>query len=137
MFPAERPRAQPLSMLSSYAPILILLVLVVGFAAGNVVISELLGRSRPAVAKGAAYECGMGSIGSARVRLSIHFYLVAVLFIVFDVETLLLVPWAASARAFKEAGVGAPVFAQVALFLLVLGLGLLYEWRKGGLAWER
>lgn len=124
-------------MLLDYAPILVLLSLVVGFAVANILFSELLGRSRRAVAKGAAYECGMGSFGSARLRLSIHFYLVAVLFIVFDVETLLLVPWAASARTFAEAGVGGPIFAQVALFLLVLGLGLVYEWKKGGMTWDR
>jgi NADH-quinone oxidoreductase subunit A len=79
----------------------------------------------------------MGSYGNARLRLSIHFYLVAVLFIVFDVETLLLVPWAATARTFTEAGVGGAVFAQIAVFLLVLGLGLVYEWRKGGMTWDR
>ncbi len=124
-------------MLLDYAPILVLLALVAGFAVSNVVFSELVGRTRRAVAKGAAYECGMGSIGNARLRLSIHFYLVAVLFIVFDVETLLLVPWAASARTFTEAGVGGIVFAQVAIFLFVLGLGLLYEWRKGGMSWDR
>ncbi len=124
-------------MLSAYAPVLVLLALVVGFAVGNVVLSEAVGRLRRAVTKGAAYECGMEPLGNARLRLSIHFYLLAVLFIVFDVETLLLVPWAASARAFAEAGVGGPVFAQVALFLFVLGLGLVYEWRKGGLEWDR
>ena len=124
-------------MLSDYAPILVLLALVIGFAIANVGLSELLGRSRRAVAKGSAYECGMGSLGNARLRLSIHFYLVAVLFIVFDVETLLLVPWAATARAFADAGVGGPILAQVGLFLFVLGLGLVYEWRKGGMQWDR
>jgi NADH-quinone oxidoreductase subunit A len=124
-------------MLTDYGPILVLLALVGGFAVFNVILSEAVGRSRRAVAKGAAYECGMGSMGTARLRLSIHFYLVAVLFIVFDVETLLLVPWAVTARAFTEAGVGGIVFAQVALFLLVLGLGLVYEWRKGGMTWDR
>jgi NADH-quinone oxidoreductase subunit A len=124
-------------MLTSYAPILILLGLVLGFAGTNVVVSELLGRNRPAVGKGSAYECGMASVGSARLRLSIHFYLVAVLFILFDVESLLLVPWAVSARALSDAGAGGIVFAEVLGFVAVLGVGLAYVWRKGGLTWER
>ena len=124
-------------MLHDYAPLLILIVLVVGFAVGNIVISELLGRRRLAVGKDSAYECGMGAVGSARLRLSIHFYLVAVLFILFDVETLLLVPWAVAARALSAAGVGWIVFLEVVGFVGVLGVGLAYVWRKGGLTWDR
>jgi NADH-quinone oxidoreductase subunit A len=124
-------------MLTAYAPLLILLGIVLAFAAGNIVLSELVGRPRKAVAKGTAYECGMEVVGSARLRLSIHFYLVAVFFILFDVESLLLIPWAVSAKAFAEAGVGSIVFAEVASFVAVLGVGLAYVWRKGGLTWER
>ena len=124
-------------MLIDYAPILVLLAVVGAFASGGVIVSELLGRSRRSIGKGSAYECGTQGVGNARLRLSIHFYLVAVLFIIFDVETLLLVPWAATAKTFAEAGVGGIVFAQVAGFLFVLGLGLVYEWRKGGMTWDR
>lgn len=124
-------------MLTDYAPILVLLGVVLAFAAGNVVLSELLSTRRRGVDKGAAYECGMGAIGNARLRLSIHFYLVAVLFILFDVESLLLIPWAVSAKAFAEAGIGGVVFAEVAGFVAVLGVGLAYVWRKGGLEWDR
>lgn len=123
-------------MLTQYAPVLVLVALVIGFAVFNVVISELLGQSRKAVGKGTAYECGMGSRGGARVRISIHFYLVAVLFIIFDVETLLLVPWAATAKGFAELGLGGISFAPVAVFIAVLALGLVYEWRKGGMQWD-
>lgn len=124
-------------MLTHYAPILILLGLVLGFAVVNVALSELVGRKRRALGKGEAYECGMGAVGNARLRLSIHFYLVAVLFILFDVESLLLVPWAVSAKAFAEAGVGRIVFAEVLGFVAVLAVGLAYVWRKGGLSWAR
>ena len=79
----------------------------------------------------------MGSVGNARLRLSIHFYLVAVLFILFDVESLLLIPWAVSAKSFANSGVGNIVFAEIAGFVLVLGVGLAYVWRKGGLEWDR
>jgi len=124
-------------MLKDYAPILVLVCLVLGFAVGNVILSELLGARRRAIGKDSAYECGMGAVGSARLRLSIHFYLVAVLFILFDVESLLLIPWAVAAKAFAAAGVGTVVFFEVFGFVLVLGLGLAYVWRKGGLSWDR
>lgn len=138
--PAAAGRTNPRNarpMLTQYAPILVLIGMVVAFAAGNVVLSELLGRRRRAIGKGAAYECGMGSVGSARMRLSIHFYLVAVLFILFDVESLLLIPWAVSAKTFTAAGVGGIVFAEVAGFVAVLAVGLAYVWGKGGLSWDR
>lgn len=124
-------------MLHDYAPLLVLFALVLGFAVGNVLLSELLGRRRLAVGKESAYECGMGAVGSARLRLSIHFYLVAVLFILFDVETLLLIPWAVSARALSAGGVGGLVLVEVLGFVLVLAVGLAYVWRKGGLSWDR
>jgi NADH-quinone oxidoreductase subunit A len=124
-------------MLIDYAPILMLAVMVLGFAAGNLVLSDLVGRKRRSIAKGSAYECGMQAIGDARVRISIHFYLVAVSFIVFDVEAIFLIPWAVAAKGFATAGVGMEVFALVAFFILVLVVGLAYEWRKGGLDWDR
>lgn len=124
-------------MLTHYAPLLILLALVGAFALVSIGLSEFLGRMRASVGKQTAYECGMSVQGSARLRLSIHFYLVAVLFILFDVESLLLIPWAASARALQEAGVGRVVFGEIIGFVAVLGLGLAYVWRKGGLTWDR
>ncbi len=124
-------------MLLQYAPILILFGLVLGFAVTNVVVSEILGTRLRSVGKGDAYECGMSAKGSARIRLSIHFYLVAVLFILFDVESLMLVPWAVAARSFAEAGAGAVVFGEILAFVAVLAVGLAYVWRKGGLTWDR
>src|SRR5262245_4446865 len=124
-------------MLTDYAPILILFVVVALFALGNIVLSELLGSRRKAIGKESAYECGMGSSGSARIRLSIHFYLVAVLFILFDVESLLLIPWAVATRALAKAGWGSIVFLEVVAFVAVLAVGLAFVWRKGGLEWER
>ena len=124
-------------MLTNYAPILILLGLVLAFAAVSLVLSELLGKKTIAIAKESAYECGMSARGDARIRLSIHFYLVAVLFILFDVESLLLIPWAVTAREFAAAGVGGVVFAEIVGFVAVLGVGLAWVWRKGGLTWDR
>lgn len=124
-------------MLSQYAPILILIGLVLGFAVSNILISELLGKKTISIQKTSAYECGYGSIGAARLRLSIHFYLVAVLFILFDVESLLLIPWAVSAKSFAAQGVGATVLMEIIGFTAVLGVGLAYVWRKGALTWDR
>jgi len=124
-------------MLQSYAPILVLLALVGGFALVNLVVIPLLGRKRRNVGKSDAYECGMQAEGSPRIRLSIHFYLVAVLFILFDVESVFLLPWAAAAKSFRAAGVGLFVFGEVAAFVLMLVLALAYVWRKGGLEWDR
>ena len=124
-------------MLESYAPILVLLGLALAFAVGNLVLSDLVSRRRRNREKGSAYECGMDAVGSARVRISIHFYLVAVLFIVFDVEAVFLVLWAVAAKDFQAAGVGMPVFLAVSAFVGVLAITLLYEWRKGGLEWDR
>jgi NADH-quinone oxidoreductase subunit A len=75
--------------------------------------------------------------GDARLRLSIHFYLVAVLFILFDVEAIFLILWAVSAQAFQVAGVSGFVLAEVTAFVLVLAIALAYVWRKGGLEWDR
>ncbi len=124
-------------MLRDYAPILVLLALVAGFAVVNVVLSEWLGRNRRSIGKGNAYECGMSAEGSARLRLSIHFYLVAVDFILFDVEALMLLPWTVTARTFSELDLGTLVFAQVGAFIGLLGFGLAYVWAKGGLSWDR
>jgi len=127
----------PREMLSEYAPILVLFGLVVGFVVTVLLLSNLAGRKRLNQEKNSPYECGMDAVGSARVRISIHYYLVAVLFILFDVEALFLVLWAANAQSFGEAGVGALIFAEVVAFVAVLGLTLAYVWRKGGLEWDR
>ncbi len=124
-------------MLSHYAPILVLIGLVAGFAAGTLVISDLLGRKTKSVSKADAYECGSAPIGNARVRLSIHFYLVAVLFILFDVESIFLMLWAVAAKGFSEQGVGLLVFSEIFIFVGLLIIALAYVWRKGGLNWDR
>jgi len=124
-------------MLESYAPILMFAGVVAGFAIVNLLISDLLGKKRRSIGKDRPYESGMTPIGGARIRLSIHFYLVAVLFILFDVESIFLVPWAVASRSFAAAGVGGIVFGEIAMFVGVLAVGLIYVWRKGGLEWDR
>jgi NADH-quinone oxidoreductase subunit A len=79
----------------------------------------------------------MEAEGSARIRLSIHFYLVSVLFILFDVEAVFLLLWAATAKSFKAAGQSGVVLVEVLGFVSVLALALAWVWRKGGLEWDR
>lgn len=124
-------------MLLDYAPILVLAVMVLGFALGNLVLSDLVGKKRRAIGKAEAYESGMEPVGDARLRLSIHYYLVAVLFILFDVESIFLVPWAVAARELAGLGLGGVVLAEVVVFVLVLAVGLAYVWHRGGLEWDR
>lgn len=118
--------------MSPYAPILILFVLAAGFTVGTVVLNEILGKRKPGIAKSSTYECGMPIRGSARARFSLHYYLLALLFILFDVETAFLLPWAANARELGVAGL-----AAMGGFLVVLGAGLIYVIRKKALEWDR
>jgi len=118
-------------MLDIYLPILVLIGIAVAFAIGSVVFSRLIGQKKPSAIKLAPYECGMPLIGSARERVSVKFYLVAVTFIVFDIEVAFLYPWAV---VFKKLGwYGA---AAMGFFIFVLVIGLIYEWKKGALEWE-
>ncbi|HJO26674.1 MAG: NADH-quinone oxidoreductase subunit A [Planctomycetes bacterium] len=124
-------------MLTDYGPVLLLFGVILAFALVNIFVSELLGGRSSNKSKATAYECGLAPAGDARIRLSIHFYLVAVLFILFDVESLFLVLWAATANTFAAAGRGALVFAEVSVFVGVLVVALAWVWRKGGLEWDR
>jgi len=124
-------------MLTEYLPILILFGLVAAFVTVVIFLSELVSRKRLNREKQSPYECGLDPEGDTRVRISIHFYLVAVLFILFDVEAIFLILWAAQAKTFVAMGVGGLIFAEVIAFVLVLVLALAYVWRKGGLEWDR
>jgi NADH-quinone oxidoreductase subunit A len=114
-----------------YVPILILLALVCGFAAVSLGMSVMFGKRRPTPEKDAPYECGIIPETSARGRFSVKFFLVAMLFIVFDVETIFLVPWAV---VFRE--LGAYGLAAMAPFMLLLVASLAYEWKRGALEWD-
>lgn len=118
-------------MLRDYLPILILLLLAAGFAAANILLSLFLGPRRPNPEKLSPYECGIVPVGTARQRFSVHFYLVAMLFIVFDMEIVFLYPWAV---AFKQLGTFG--LASMGTFLLILLVGYFYAWKKGGLEWD-
>ncbi len=118
-------------MLESYFSILVFIV--VGFAVGiaAVVFSRIFAPHNPDYAKNSAYECGFNAFGNARMQFDVRFYLVAILFIIFDLEIAFLFPWAI---VFKS--IGWPGFIAMAIFLAILIVGFIYEWRKGALEWE-
>jgi NADH-quinone oxidoreductase subunit A len=117
-------------MLPSYVPILVLAAVALGFAAGVLGLSQLLGRPRPTAAKTAIYECGVPPIGTARERFPIKFYLVCMIFILFDVDAAFLYPWA---LIFRELGLFG--LLEMTFFILLLGGGFVYAWRVGALDW--
>lgn len=98
--------------------------------------ADLLGPRRPNRIKQGAYESGMDPIGTARERYSVKFYLVAMIFIVFDVEVVFMYPWAVSYHQFLESGIGLGVMVAVVIFVAILGVGLLYDIKKGGLEFD-
>ena len=110
-------------MLLEYLPILIMVVLASLFAVGSIVLSSLVGPKRPSAEKLSPYECGVQPVGTARERFSVKFYLVAMLFIIFDMEIVFLYPWAVAFRELKLFGL-----AAMGTFLLILLVGYFYVW---------
>jgi NADH-quinone oxidoreductase subunit A len=114
-----------------FIPILIMLGLGAGFAGGSVLLSQFLGPRKPTPEKLAPYECGMPAVGDARERQSVKFYLVAMIFLLFDIEVAFLYPWAI---AFRDLGM--PGFIQLVTFFALLLTGYIYVWRKGAFDWS-
>jgi NADH-quinone oxidoreductase subunit A len=119
------------ALLREYLPILIFLAIATGLAGVIVIASLFTGRQRPDSEKLSAYECGFDAFDDARRKFDVRFYLVAILFIIFDLEVAFLFPWAIT---LGEIGVFG--FWSMVLFLFVLTVGFVYEWKKGALEWE-
>jgi NADH-quinone oxidoreductase subunit A len=114
----------------------ILLIVAVGICGGMLAVPRLLGPKDSTGKLLDVFECGVPLHDASQRRLQVKFYLVALVFIVFDVETVFLLPWAVLFREFIAQGRGSFVFLEVLFFLAVLTLGLAFLWRKGGLEWE-
>ena len=124
-----------------FAPVLIFLIIAVGlglaFSLIGKILSIVVGANNPNEIKGDTFECGFPTFGDAREKLDVRFYLVAVLFLVFDLELAFIIPWGINLRA--SAGIPAisdGAFVAMIVFLVVLFLGLIYGWKKGALEWE-
>jgi NADH-quinone oxidoreductase subunit A len=118
--------------MQGWLAILALMALGVAFGAGSIALSWLLAPRHPTPEKQAPYECGMPPVGDARERHSVKFYLVAMLFLLFDIEVAFLYPWTMALRDLQWAG-----FVQVLVFLAILVAGYVYIWRKGALNWDK
>ncbi len=118
-------------MLGAYLPIVVLVAIAVLFGLGSIILSTVIGQKKPSAVKMQPYECGIEPVGSARERFSIKFYLIAMLFILFDIEAVFLYPWAI---LFKRLGVFGLV--EMGVFIVILFVGYIYVWKKGALEWE-
>ncbi len=118
-------------MLESYVPLLIFVLIVLGLVVTLVALSFVLGPTRPSKRKLAPYESGIIPDTPAHRRLSVRFYLTAMLFIIFDVEAIFFYPWAVLLRQLKWFGL-----IEMLVFMAILGIALAHIWRKGGLDWE-
>ena len=119
------------NLLLQYFPILIFLGIAIGLAFIIVLASLIIARQKPDTAKLSAYECGFEPFEDARIKFDVRFYLVAILFIIFDLEVAFMFPWAVSLGTIGIFG-----FWSMFVFLGILTIGFIYEWRKGALEWE-
>ncbi len=118
-------------MLANYLPILVLLVIATVLLAVVIFLGTLLGPRRPSHRKGLPYESGMMPLGPAQRRIPVKFYLVAVMFILFDIEVIFFYPWAVVFRALGLFG-----FVEIVIFVAILLVGYVYAWREGAFEWE-
>ena len=120
-----------LNFLNEYLSIIIFLFVALTLSIGFIVLNYIFSPSKPDPEKLSAYECGFEAFGDSRMEFDIRFYLVAILFIIFDLEIAFLFPWAISLG-----NIGALGFWSMMIFLLLLTIGFIYEWKKGALDWD-
>lgn len=118
-------------MLREYLPILVFLAVAIGLGLVLILAAVVIAVRNPDPEKVSAYECGFNAFDDARMKFDVRFYLVSILFIIFDLEIAMLFPWAVSFAALSDAA-----FWSMMVFLLVLTVGFAYEWKKGALEWE-
>ena len=124
--------------LYDYLPILLMFIVAAGFAVGNIFISQFVGQRKRTRTKMMPYECGKDPVGTARERFSVKFYLIAMIFILFDIEVIFLVPWAVVFKtlAGPTYGLRALVYAEMMLFVALLLAGYIYVIKKGAFDWS-
>ncbi len=123
-------------MLANATPVLLVLTVAVAFAALFLGLSSWLGPRRRDPLKESPYECGIPPRSSVQIRFYIRYFLVALLFLLFDLEAAFLYPWVVLYRSYVEAGQAAFALGELGVFLTVLVVGFVYVWRKGGLQWQ-
>lgn len=121
--------------LIDFFPILLMFVVAAGFAASQILATQLFGQRKQTPTKLMPYECGKDPVGSARERFSVKFYLIAMIFILFDIEVIFLVPWAVVFKKFAAGGFGTLVYVEMMIFVVLLFVGYIYVWKKGAFDW--
>ena len=124
-------------MLFDFANVLMFIGVGIGFIFVSLLLGRFLRPSIPESEKGLTYECGERPVGNAWIQFNFRFYLIALIFIIFDVEIAFMFPVAAVFRHWLEAGQGALALAEILVFVLILFLGLVYVWAKGDLKWQK
>ena len=125
-------------MLREFIPVLFSIGMALAIAVGAIVVALLIGKvGRRNKGKDLAYECGKDPIGGGSARFSVKFYLVAMIFILFDIEVIFMYPWAVSLMGFKESGLGWQVFGLMLAFVLLVEVGHLYAYKKGVFEWNK
>jgi NADH-quinone oxidoreductase subunit A len=123
-------------MLLQYLAIAVLIALAIMVALIAIGLGELFGPKKKSTQKAMPYESGMTPIGPGTRRMPVRFYLIAVLFILFDIEVVFFLPWAVVFRKYIEIGLGSFILAEMIVFIVVLLVGFVYAWKKGALEWE-
>ncbi len=123
--------------MKEYLPILLIFIFITGFAVTNLLLAWIFGKHKNTRAKLMPYECGMDPVGSTHQRFSVKFYLVAMLFILFDIEAIFLVPWAVVFKDLIKTISRPFVFFEMIIFIGVLLVGYIYVWKKGLFEWNR
>lgn len=123
-------------MFEQFIPVLMVLAVAVAFSAAFLGISFWLGPSRPSPVKNSIYECGIPVRGNIQIRFFVRFFLIALFFLLFDLEAVFLYPWVLMFNALQQAGHGVFALAEMGAFVAVLVVGFVYIWKKGGLEWQ-
>lgn len=118
-------------MLAEYVPVLVFIIIGLGLGFAMLLGGAVLSSHNPNAEKNSPYECGFAPFESSHIPFDVRFYLVAILFIIFDLETAFFFPWALVLRT-----IGWPAFLSMSIFLLLLVIGFIYEWKRGALEWE-
>jgi len=121
--------------LNDYLPILLMFIVAAGFAVSNIVLSQFVGQRKRTRTKLMPYECGKDPVGSARERFSIKFYLIAMIFILFDIEVIFLIPWAVVFKTLAARGLGRLAYVEMMVFIGLLLVGYVYVRKKGAFEW--
>jgi NADH-quinone oxidoreductase subunit A len=117
--------------LDNYGSLLLMFVLAAGLAGALITVSAIIGKHKPSLEKDQPYECGIRPTGDAREPFSVHFYMVGLIFILFDIEAIFLYPWALVYHDLKVFG-----FVEMLLYIIILLVGYIYLWKKGALDWN-